>query len=242
MKKLILLSVFALMIAPVFSKQYVYVPKYAKIDSTFYEKHGVLLAPSPGWSVRLYGFPPEGIGDCISRMNATRDKKYIPLSKQLLMARKRWPDVFQEQYGEYIAKNRIEWKWEHLKWWMSKDENGKTSRLRKYGPQTRMSRDPFIYYISNCAEYPEQIQDIKDVSIPWYLYRGKTWAWRKYLITEDPKKKERYKRRYVRKESRSLNFPMKEFVHNLVLARCEVVQDWDLWVKAQEYDKVKPNK
>ena len=66
-------------------------------------------------------------------------------------------------------------------------------------PSKRMTRDPYIMTI--CAY--TQILDtympryVSETKIPWYLYRPHVWAWRKYLITGDPKWKRRYERRAI---------------------------------------------
>ena len=204
----------------------------------YYEKHGVLLAPSKEWQIRHYGFPPEAMGDCISHTLQTENPKYLKICEKLLKERKRWPDVLQKEHKKYIAKNRIQYWWSHILYELSKDENGKTKRLEKYGPQSRWSRDPFTFYYQVCALHGET-KLIRDLKTPPSINRLKFWLWRKALLTEG---NSWMRKVYIKMELSKLKRPMRVFVFKMVKARASVIYSMRLSLAVANYDKLKPNK
>lgn len=99
----------------------------------------------------------------------------------LLKQRKRWPD---EMNIGTEAPNR----WVYYL----------TKPLKIYSrPQSDMSRDPYITWFtfgmsllkSNLPQETAQkiIDEMEAMRIPWYLYRPKTWRWRKLLLIDTRK-------------------------------------------------------
>ncbi len=190
-----------------------------------YEKYGVLLEHSPDWAVRERGFDSQGMGDCITRSCKTKNIKYLDVCAGLLKERKRWPDALQDRYAPFIATNRIDWEWSKLMYWF---EIRETKKLR---PQGGMTRDPFVYFFSSCAENGVA-EFYKDVTVPFLVNRRKLKVWREYLLTGNPKALRTYE--YL--ELRSLTFALKYYVVDLITARADGARSERVWAALADYD------
>ncbi|MFH0757354.1 MAG: hypothetical protein V2B15_08715 [Bacteroidota bacterium] len=183
-------------------------------DNQSYLFCGVLLRPSKPWQIKVFGFPPEAMGDCLFLMGETMNPDYLYTILTLLKHRKRWPDVLQILHQDHIAKNRLEKWWSRLWWELSRDEKGESDQTRLYGPQTAMSRDPFMAYFASCV-HNNRRDMIEKLTIPWYLYRPNVWTWRRYLITLD----EKDLKRYLFWEKLLIKSSRREYAANLVRIR-----------------------
>ena len=198
-----------------------------------YERYNLLFRPSEEWQFRDYGFHPDAMGDCLSYTadeSVNRDTtKYIETIADLLIQRKRWPDVLQWRHFEFIAVNRFD------KWWSDfKYKRGWIKRT-KYRPQKDMTRDPFVYFYYACYMLKRR-QFIEVVKVrPRRKNRPTLYTWRRYLITG----KEKHRRRYVFWEKLFLKLPRREFAWNLVFARCVAAGCTELLDKLPD---PKPNK
>jgi len=214
-----------------------------------YEKYGLLFEESPDWKIREVGFAEDNAGDCISRSMQTKNKRYITVCADLLIQRKRWPDEFQEEFKQFIAKNRLDEEWSKLRYKFHKwshpyrylcgtiSYETKKRRTKKIRHQGSMTRDPYTHYYSTCAEHGFK-KLIEIVTVPLYLYRRKLWVWRKYLLTG----KERYLRIYERLELRSLRFAHKYYVVDLIMARADGAQSERVWEALANYELEIPDK
>lgn len=198
-----------------------------------YEKYGVLLKPSPQWAIDLFGFREEHAGDTISYMMwmACKDPayvKYIPICRDLLKQRKRWPDGFQKENSSRIAKTRIRYGWSKVLYKI------RLIPHKLYRTQHGMTRDPYTYFYAACFINQEMDQMI-GVYPPRYIYSPTFWAWQRYLFTGSRK----WLERYVRREGRGT--PSRQYVKDLALVRTEAAQCWDLHREILDMD-VRPNK
>ena len=111
----------------------------------------------------------------------------------LLQDCKRWPDrmndhpsVVNTWIGRVIGRSR---NWLRHKFYkLSGKYIGKRQPFRY---QKRMTRDPYTSWATNAIRLYKQ-DLIKEVKLPWYIYRPSFWAWWNYLKTKD----EKYLRRY----------------------------------------------
>ncbi|MCK5642676.1 MAG: hypothetical protein KAJ19_17845, partial [Gammaproteobacteria bacterium] len=101
----------------------------------------------------------------------------------LLTHRVRWPDWMNH---EKDPKTRIGWRSRRLLKLLYL-----TGEPYVYGHRKRMSRDPFVNFFTACI-FLRQDHHIKNITIPWYLYRPGTWRWRKRLIEDN---REDYRKR-----------------------------------------------
>ena len=141
--------------------------------------------PVKQWEVDYYGFCGRGMGDLIynnlRKIIETEDKSewaYEVFDRciVLLIQGKRWPDEIQDEYKEFIAKNRV-----HL--WVNKilKRLGKVE-FEKCRHQKSMTRDPWVMFYSACI-YLNKREFIHLRPQP-RLYRPNLWALRKALIGE----------------------------------------------------------
>ncbi len=126
----------------------------------FYKKHGVILARSPQWQIDLYGFAPDGIGDCIFRTAIMAIAKYdhdmLHTCVTLLDDPIRWPYLLDPP---------------------------KVKGKKPYRSQKYMTRDPYI--MTFCAMYlltEGPTCHLKALSMPWYTHRPYLKSWIKYLV------------------------------------------------------------
>ena len=138
------------------------------------------------WEDEAYGYETFSKGDII--YNTLRyiidneDKsewayKAFEACADLLIRRRRWPD---EDNHERDAGNRLRW------WWSRTLYKLKITKNVMYGPQSRMSRDPFVYLYC-AAVFLEREQFIKAITIPWHINRPDIWIWRRRLIKDNRK-------------------------------------------------------
>ena len=153
------------------------------------------------WEPPLYRFKVNGLGDigintCERIMSDDDNSEWayesLKLIKNLLILRKRWSDRFN---NEYIAKNWIVWKWSKL-WLQDFDPKNKGRKrwsefTRHFGyhqetvlyrPQHNVTRDSYTYFYA-CCVHLDKLDYIKDVTIPFHLYKTTVWVWRRYIIT-----------------------------------------------------------
>jgi len=171
----------------------------------FYEKYGVILARSEPWQIEKYGFPPEGLGDCIFRTALTAiahyDHKLLDKCVSLLQERKRWPDLL--------------------------DPPRRPIR-QGYRRKNRMTRDPFI--MTFCAMYlltEGSTSHMRKLRVPWYINRPYLKNWVRYLLTtcdryQSHKDCEKYLIRYERQLNRLIWWGSK-------------TQDIKLWVEKRSW-------
>ncbi len=136
------------------------------------------------WQVKKYGFPPRGLFDLIY-LNCRKiidDKDtsewaydMIEICGSLLIQKIRYP---WDYVPDNMAKNRLDELWSKIMYRL------KITQHQKYGPITKLTRDPYIYFYTACVMLDRK-QYIEAVKIPWYLniHTRKTLRWRKYLIT-----------------------------------------------------------
>ena len=189
------------------------------------------------WQINVYGYVLEsGTGDFgtnnCKKIIKTEDKskwafRLFKKCKFLLRERLRWPEFLQEQIPEKRqCKTRLcslynKERFRHFKRVNERREKKGEEKV-KFTCKSRswrdMTRDPFIAGIA-CAVFLDDIQFIKDISIPWYLWRPNTWAWHRYL--KNPTEK-----RFLRYEfwDNFLNFSKKEFVSVLKELRAYAIQ------------------
>ena len=157
------------------------------------------MGPIKQWETDLYGYElASGYGDFITNnckmILKTKDKSEWALAlfekcKFLLREGFRWPCHLQknipkkrqcktrlgslynkEKFRHYKRKNKRRVK-------AGKEKIKITCKARAWRDCTR---DSYISGIA-CAVSLNDIQFIKDISIPWYLWRPNTWAWHRYL-------------------------------------------------------------
>jgi hypothetical protein len=137
------------------------------------------------WEFDLYGFMPRGLSDLIynnlRKIIETDDKsewayEVFDRCVLLLIEGKRWPDEIQEEYEEFISKNKAH----HIfNKWLKK--LGKVE-LRKYRPHKSITRDPWVMFYAACIHLDKRVFiHLKPQS---QLYRPNLWALRKALIGE----------------------------------------------------------
>jgi len=145
-------------------------------------RDGVYWRDSPGdWVLDYYGSSSEGKGDLISNTMMMiihlGDQSYDALAalaacKELLLAHKRWEDRMNHRND---SRNRVD-NWVKKFLWKVK--------LRLYSPfrwQHGMTRDPYVFFFAACVMLGHE-ELIKEVRIPWYIFRPSTMAWRHSLI------------------------------------------------------------
>ena len=170
----------------------------------YYEKYGVLLEPSKDWEKPVYGFEPEGMGDCISNtMRYSIDNKitkFFLTCKLLLIGRRRWPSKLD---NHFLAKTRLGNK---VTWFLLKRGLRKSA---KYRPRQDMTRDPYIYYWAACVILKSRFykEYLALTTAPWYLYSPTVWSWRKYLING--------KGGFLYKLSIGFNFQKRDYVERM---------------------------
>ena len=146
---------------------------------------------SYSWHYRIYGFRPNGKGDILYHMGLyaliTGDVDVIKACINLVNERKRWPDSMNSPFD---SKSRLVHRWERIKSWLNKKLRPNHLAYIKYRPQCSMTRDPITMLL--CAVYWWQYEMIRDIKIPWYLYRPSFNNWVKYLKTHEYKYKKRY--------------------------------------------------
>ena len=162
--------------------------------------------PSPPWEVKVYKKPVNSKGDLefnnCSNITKRKDKserayQVLDECKSLLIDRKRWPDRMNQDID---AKTWIAKWWSDL-WWQCFDKVNHPYRyvwskitrffgLKKettlFRNQHFMTRDPYEAFYEACI-FLGKDEYIKEVSIPFYLYRGSIWKWRKELISLNKK-------------------------------------------------------
>lgn len=201
--------------------------------SAHYEKYGVLLKPSPEWAVDLYGFEEDHAGDCISHMMwmACTDKtyiKFIPICAKLLKEGKRWPDGYQEDNKDRIAKTKLRYGWSKVLYKL------KLIPHRLYRTQHGMTRDPYTHFFAAC-KINDMWDQAKDVHPPRSIYSPTFWVWQKYLHTGEDK----WRRKYLRREYRGT--PARQYVKDMAIVRAKSAGAYWLWVRIENLE-VKPNK
>ena len=176
------------------------------------------------WQFLKYGFYPCGLFDLIYNTcrklideKDTSDWGYEALVScvELLEAGIRYPWY---EAPKTVAKNRIDEAFSKLWWNLSYkvDDTGEIKRRKfirftkhqKYGPPTKLTRDPYIYFFTACVVL-NRLQFIHVISIPWYLYSRITWRWHKYLKNPTEENLQRYE------TLENKNHPRKGFVKNL---------------------------
>ncbi len=104
----------------------------------------------------------------------------------LLRARIRYPDKW---VTKNVAKNRID-EWWSIKMyncrykdrdWFKKLFKQDTGKYVKIGPNTKLTRDPYVYLYAACVHL-NILQFIEVIQPPWYLFRPSLWVWRKYIL------------------------------------------------------------
>ena len=203
----------------------------------FFKKDWYWIQPSEQWITDLFGFEaPRGVGDFVYNqcrmIKEDEDKSSwafynFEQCKFLLREGFRWPCHLQknipkkrqcktrlgslynkEKFRHYKRKNKRRVK-------AGKEKIKITCKARAWRDCTR---DSYISGIA-CAVSLNDIQFIKDISIPWYLWRPNTWAWHRYL-----------KKPTLRREAvydfwaNFLNFSKKEFVSVLKELRAYAIQ------------------
>ena len=162
------------------------------------------------WQTDLYGYPLErGYGDFITinckMILKTKDKSPWALElfekcKFLLRERQRWPEFLQEQIPwERQCKTRLgslynKEKFRHYKRVNKRREERGEEKLKytcKYRSWRDMTRDGYFAALA-CAVFLNDKQFIKDISMPWYLYRPNAWVWHKYLKNPTEKNLAKY--------------------------------------------------
>ena len=146
---------------------------------SYYEKYGVLLAPSKSWEPMNYGFKPEGMGDCISRTmdeaRKNKDTRHIMTCWKLLRKRKRWPDELQEINKDRIANNMCE------VWWSKIIQT--PDKPCFYRPQTTEQYDQrSVLLLLRCLCCVRFISLMESIKPPWWLFSPPLWLWRRYII------------------------------------------------------------
>ena len=178
--------------------------------SDFFKKGWYYIQPSEQWVTDLFGYEsPRGVQDFIYNncrmIIETQDKSDWALHlfakcKFLLRERQRWPEFLQEQIPwERQCKTRLgslynKEKFRHYKRVNERREEKGEEKV-KFTCKSRSWRDcTRDIYISGiaCAVFFDDIQFIKDISIPWYLWRPNTWAWHHYLQNPTEKGLNRY--------------------------------------------------
>jgi hypothetical protein len=171
-----------------------------------------------------------GVGDLISNnmdyIRQTHDRSYWAYDRlaecfDLLIWGERWPyDIDEQIPDDRKCKTRLcSWiqkmRFKMAKWAYDEEEDWEGFHV-KYRSQGDMTRDPYIYSLA-CAVDMGLFQFLPTISIPWYLYRGATWKWHKFI--KNPTER-RYKR-WQRAEKRTLWFKVEDFADDLRQARLE---------------------
>jgi len=119
-----------------------------------------MLAQSPKWEEDLYGFAPDGIGDCIFRSAiaamAYYDHDMLSICATLLNDGIRWPYLLDPPT---------------------------ISGKKRYRSQKSLTRDPFI--MTWCAKYnltEGSTYHLRALRMPWWLYRPYINSWVRYLV------------------------------------------------------------
>jgi len=163
-----------------------------KNDANWYKEGFFWVDPSDPWDIRYYGMISNNKFDTISNTcgkivydNDHSEWAHIALNQcaALLTNRVRWPYWMNH---EKDPKTRIGWRFRRLL-----QQLYLTGEPFVYGHRKRMSRDPFIGFFTACVML-NQMHHIKNITIPWYLYRPGTWRWRKRLIEDN---REHYRQR-----------------------------------------------
>lgn len=189
------------------------------------------MGPVKQWETDLYGYElASGYGDFITNnckmILKTRDKSEWAYNLMvrcfdLLARNKRWPHQIDDLIpSKRQCKTRLCSLYNKTKFrWAKRLGITVTCKSRSHGD---MTRDPYIAAIA-CAIYLNRLQFI-NISIPWYLYRGTTWTWHKYL--KNPT--DRNRTRWERAERRAAWFKVKDFVTVLVMLRREAVERFSM--------------
>ena len=164
---------------------------------------GLYVHHARRWQIARYGYDVMSKWDCISNtMRKIIDEEdrsewayeALRICRDILIWRYRWPLAL---VCEEDVNTRL-FKWSNkLLWYLShkKTEYGWIWRkivfvgFMSYGPRNQMTRDPYDYFFTACVEMDRK-EWIEEVTIPWYLYRRKTWRWRRFLITGKGYKKD----------------------------------------------------
>jgi len=155
--------------------------------SRFYKEGYFWIDPSQPWDIELYGKVTNNKFDLIFNTcdkiimdNDTSEWAHGALYNcaELLRNRRRWP-YYMDQEGD--PKTRLWWRLSRLLYWLYL-----IGPVKVYGHPKRMSRDPFINFFTTCTLL-DQMHHIKNITIPWWLYRPNTWRWIRRLIKDNRK-------------------------------------------------------
>ena len=160
------------------------------------------LHPNAEW---LWGYVKRGqVADFISTncrmIRETEDKSpwaynLFWICRGLLREGKRWPDALQVEIPpERQCRTRLGSFYNKMKFQVCKHilklpDKTYTQKSRSWGD---MTRDPYIQAFAT-AIYLGKTDIIHEISIPYYLYRPKTWTWHKYLKKPTKRNLRRYK-------------------------------------------------
>ena len=159
------------------------------------------LHPNAEW---LWGYVKRGqVADFIStncrKIRETEDKSpwainLFGICCNLLKEGKRWPDALQVEIPrDRQCKTRLgsffnKYKFQVCKHVLKLKDETYTQKSRSWGD---MTRDPYIQAFAT-AIYLGDLKPIYEISIPFYLYRPKTWTWHKFLKKPTEKNLRRY--------------------------------------------------
>lgn len=168
----------------------------------YYFKYGVLLHKGDEWQKDLYGYDPEGKGDCIFRTAiyaiTKQDPEILNSLALLLKKRIRWPEDLN---NDSDIKNPI---FSYL------------YKLKKYKPRYRsprsITRDPYVLFYTACY-FLDREDFIRTINVPWWLMRPDLFFWMRWLRTG--KRKKSYEFWASLSLDISLAFGMKNFALHL---------------------------
>ena len=146
----------------------------------FVKDDGFYRGPVKEWQKEQYGFDPRGLYDIIyntcRKIIDDKDQSQWAIDALFSCANLLlWGIRYPWNYApENMARNRVDA-------WISRIlyEMGYRKTM-KYGCIKTLSRDPFIYVLA-CAIHLGTPEIINVLSIPWYLWRPKVWAWHRAL-------------------------------------------------------------
>lgn len=172
--------------------------------SEFYKENHFYRKKSSDYENMVYGQIVDSKGDLIFNTlskiiddNDTSEwaRLAFMMCGGLLECRMRWPHCMNQPND---SKNWIQWRWSQAL---------RRLNIRKtemYRPQKSITRDPFYPFFYLCIKFGRK-DLIKEVTLPFYLYRREIWRWRRRLIKDNsPDYVKRL--RYYRNKANVLNY------------------------------------